>query len=414
MRILHTADWHIDEYPGRVQDGENLRRLNIALIINHIVDCAIAQRVQLFLFAGDAFKTKRPPYRDILVVAEAFRRLTEAGIPVVAIPGNHDLPNDGRPGAFEVIEAMRIPGVKIMTRPGIARAVVPGEEIQVACLPSASKSQLLSKDEYKDLGPEQAHQVMSDKLRQIVYGLAAELDPGTPSVLLPHFTTVGCQYDSGEHVFLAQEPVLSRDLFEPFDLVTLGHIHRAQQIEGTSAYYCGSPERINFNEEHQQKGFYLHRFDQSTREFESRFVETPARQFLTITKELTSVEDLEPWYNELAGKVGEKYLLLPETAGAIVRVRYTAPADVAKAVNHRRITDELMKSAFWVAGIEALVDRSNRARDEEVTEAMGVTEALTKYLERNEIEDDGLTELAGELLADIGLAAAHNAREEVA
>jgi hypothetical protein len=132
------------------------------------------------------------------------------------------------------------------------------------------------------------------------------------------------------------------------------------------------------------------------------FFETPARRFVTVEAELRTPEDLVNWYEILGGKCGSQHLLLPETAGAIVRVKYRAPEEVAKMVNHQEIIRRLNTAgAHYVAGIQAEVERLTRARDEEVTEATGVSDALAKYLERNGVADDGLTGLAQELLQEV-------------
>ncbi len=64
LRILHFADAHIDmaNYGRRdPQSGLPMRVLDFLKSLDTIVDTAIAEKVDLVLFAGDAYKDRTPP-----------------------------------------------------------------------------------------------------------------------------------------------------------------------------------------------------------------------------------------------------------------------------------------------------------------------------------------------------------------
>ncbi|HNS63036.1 MAG TPA: metallophosphoesterase, partial [Anaerolineaceae bacterium] len=63
LRILHFADTHIDiANHGRrdPETGLSLRVLDFLRALDTIVDTAIAEKVDLVLFAGDAYKDRTP------------------------------------------------------------------------------------------------------------------------------------------------------------------------------------------------------------------------------------------------------------------------------------------------------------------------------------------------------------------
>ena len=96
MKILHTADIHLGtELYGHYDPltGASSRLQDFATALDHAVDYAIAERVDLFLFAGDAYKTRDPSPTQQREFALRLRRLLEASVPVFLLTGNHDMPN---------------------------------------------------------------------------------------------------------------------------------------------------------------------------------------------------------------------------------------------------------------------------------------------------------------------------------
>lgn len=94
MRLLHTADLHLDSplrgldrYPGAPVEavrGATRRALE------NVVALAVRERVELVLIAGDVYDGDWRDYNTGLFFAAQMARLRDAGIPVVAIRGNHD------------------------------------------------------------------------------------------------------------------------------------------------------------------------------------------------------------------------------------------------------------------------------------------------------------------------------------
>ena len=94
MRFLHAADLHLDS-PLRSQalrDPERARRLHGAsrLALARLVDTAIDKDVAALLLAGDIFDNGVGDVTSRIALATELRRLSRAGIPTVAIRGNHD------------------------------------------------------------------------------------------------------------------------------------------------------------------------------------------------------------------------------------------------------------------------------------------------------------------------------------
>lgn len=373
MKIAHIGDCHLGlGYPGPTPES---RLEDIGKVMDFAAEYCIEHDVELVLFAGDAFKDSRVMLDRAAIEIKAFtswlRKLSDAEIPVVAISGT---PSHDAVAAYEIIREMNIPGVRIVTKPEIVDISGPtyGDNIAIACLPGLNRSALATKEEFAGLTPRQMHQVMTEKIKQICWGLAAQCHG--PKVLLSHMTFAGL--DTGfDEMLMASEPVLTPEAVVPFPLVCLGHIHKAQRtiISETNnlVVYCGSPDRLTFNDEEVVPGFWVHDNFDGTHEF----VETPARRYLTIER------DIEPELMREGLPVGHFYPDdIDQAKGAIVRVRITCTEDQARLIDRKVIEKGLYDiGAFYVTEISLEVQRQDRARNTEVTETVGPIEAVREW-----------------------------------
>ncbi len=86
MKIVHVADTHL----GRRRLGGRLPDQDFADALAAIVTTAIAERADAFLIAGDLFDAPRIEPPSLHQAMDCLRPLRDAGIPVIAIEGNHD------------------------------------------------------------------------------------------------------------------------------------------------------------------------------------------------------------------------------------------------------------------------------------------------------------------------------------
>jgi len=94
FRFLHAADLHLDS-PLRGLEADpfapaELIRGATRRALGRLVDLAIDEKVDFLLIAGDIYDGDWPDFGTGLFFAAQMRRLTQAGIPVFAIRGNHD------------------------------------------------------------------------------------------------------------------------------------------------------------------------------------------------------------------------------------------------------------------------------------------------------------------------------------
>ena len=91
LRLLHTADVHLGARHADLGDAAAAQRERQFAAFAASVDLALAEKVDLFLVAGDLFDSNVQPRRSVERVAAELARLVGARIRTVLIPGTHDV-----------------------------------------------------------------------------------------------------------------------------------------------------------------------------------------------------------------------------------------------------------------------------------------------------------------------------------
>ncbi|MDH5508261.1 MAG: metallophosphoesterase, partial [Anaerolineae bacterium] len=103
-KLLHFADAHIDMANFGRHDPETglpVRVMDFLKSLDTIIDAAVDEKVDLVIFAGDAYKDRNPAPTFQREWGRRIMRLSNAGIPTILLVGNHDLsPGLGRAHAL--------------------------------------------------------------------------------------------------------------------------------------------------------------------------------------------------------------------------------------------------------------------------------------------------------------------------
>ncbi|WP_121822275.1 DNA double-strand break repair protein Mre11 [Halostella salina] len=91
-RVIHTGDTHI----GYQQYHSPERRRDFLRAFEQVLADAREDDVHAVVHAGDLFHDRRPDLRDLQGVVAALRSLRDAGIPFLAVVGNHEGKRDGQ------------------------------------------------------------------------------------------------------------------------------------------------------------------------------------------------------------------------------------------------------------------------------------------------------------------------------
>ncbi|OIP66868.1 MAG: hypothetical protein COZ07_00855 [Candidatus Infernicultor aquiphilus] len=383
MKFLHFADVHLGiENYGRIDPSTGLhtRLQDFIKCFSFAMDIALEEKVDLVLFAGDAYKTSNPNPTHQREFARQIYRLSEAKIPVIMINGNHDIPvSFGRATSLDIFATLNVSGMRVVTEPELLNIETKAGPVQVFGMPWPTKNLFLDKEEYKNFTDEEITLEIQKRVSDQIIASARVINPNIPAIFAAHLAAAEATYSGSERsAIIGRDPVFLTSILaqKEFDYVALGHIHKFQDLNLAShppVVYSGSIERINFGEEKDDKGVCLVNIEKGQTSYE--FIPLPARKFVTI--EVNISEEQEPT-NALIREI-EKY----DLSEAVVRVFYTMSAEKEDLMDFKRINSAL-EGAFLVTTIaKKSKPEERRKRVEEITEDLGMLEAMDKYIQNN-------------------------------
>ena len=338
VRILHFADAHIDiaNYGRHDPDsGLPYRVVDFLKSLDAIVDAAIAGRVDLVIFAGDAYKDRNPQPTFQRAWGERMMRLSRAGIPTLLLVGNHDIaPAENRAHTLQEYATLAVPHVFVADTLRLWTPEELGVPVQVLALPWVTRSRFLARHDMAGKTVDQIHDAILERIRESLdTTLDTRVDPSLPLILTAHTTVAGAKYGSERMVMLGQDLALSKSLVtDPrIDYVALGHIHKHQSLnDQPPVVYPGSIERIDFGEAGEPKGYVLAEVDRGHTEW--RFVELETRPFRDV---LVRVESADGFME----RVMDCLPPVERIEGAICRVRLEYPNELDALLDEKPIYD---------------------------------------------------------------------------
>lgn len=298
-------------------------------------------------------------------------------------------PNHDGAGQFNVLSEMfaYCKNVHIVTTP----QVISFDDVDIAVLPGFDRGVYRAK--FPGLSKEEENEVFTQELSKIVLGMKAQCNPAKKSVLMAHYTVPGCNTESGQTMMLTQfEPIIPQEALQAagYDLVALGHIHRPQKILQHDWYYSGAINAMNFNDEGQERGFWIHT-DMPFDGWDSRFFKTPIREFITFNFTDTDITAIN------LGNIDEVALNYWRYNGAvqdkIVRIHYSCSAENSKALNKALLEKALLEDGAFMVW-EILPDKIDEfANRTELANATDPEANLIKYLEEKQVPLEKVQEL---------------------
>lgn len=382
IRIMHFADVHfgIEGY-GKTDPttGLNTRLTDFRNALNAAIDKALAAGIHAALFAGDAYKSRDPSQTHQREFASCIRRLTDAGVPVVMITGNHDLPNaKGRANAIEIYRTLAIDNVYVITSPEVIKLDTKAGPFQVAGIPYLLRSNVLSREQLRNKTIQETTDLMVEKYADYIGYLSRQLDSTIPSVLMAHFWIKNAKVSSqGGYLNVAEPEVLVSTVANPaFDYAAMGHIHKFQDLNKRGqppVVYSGSIERTDFSECNEDKGFVLVELAKGATTYE--FVPIPTRRFVDIEVDADVDKPTERIVREI-----EK----AQVENAVVKVKYTISQDRLPLVRDADIRNALSKAHTVVSVAQDVIRTTQSVRNRLLSESLEPIQALEMYIDSSE------------------------------
>jgi exonuclease SbcD len=409
MKLLHFADAHIDMANYGRHDpatGLPLRVLDFLKSLDIIVDAAIEEKVDLVIFAGDAYKDRSPAPTFQREWGRRMMRLSQAKIPTLLLVGNHDLsPAAGRAHAIQEFSTLQVPFIRVLDKPEF---LCPTDlwdlPLQVIAMPWIARSGLMASLEMSAEEPGEVFAGIEARISELVEEMLLKADVSLPTILTAHASVEGATYGGERMVMLGADLVLPTSLVKDqrLDYVALGHIHKSQDLnEGSHPHviYPGSIERVDFGESRDNKFFVIADIERGASRVEWRQLKD-IRPFLERRICLQSSENVT---EALKSALPEA----KEMNGAVVRLVIEYPREWDTLIDEAALRKEAADAFEFHIVKRPQVEARVRIPDGQAVSSLSPLELLDQYWrasKADKTEDlSALQSLAKEIVSQGGI-----------
>lgn len=236
MKFLHLSDLHL----GKQMNDVSLLEDQEAMLMYQIVPIAKKEHVDAVLIAGDIYQRSTPQAEAVALFDRFVSELAAMGKKVFVISGNHD-------------SAQRISYFSALVKPsGVYMTEAFEGQMQSVTLSDAYGELViwmlpfLRPQQVKRFLPEEKIVTYQDAMQAVLR--QTPIDKKKRNILMCHQFITGAATSDSEDRSIGGLEQIDAALFDAFDYVALGHIHRPQKIRRQTLRYAGSPLKYSFSE----------------------------------------------------------------------------------------------------------------------------------------------------------------------
>lgn len=235
MKIMHLSDLHIGK---KVNEYSMLQdQIYILKEILRIID---NEKVETVIIAGDVYDRSLPPNEALGLFDEFLYQLSGRNVNVFVISGNHDSPE-----RISYCGRMMTEN-KIFLSPvydGNVKPITLNDdygEVNFYLLPFVRPADI------RRYFPDENIENYTDAIKVAIDNM--NVDFNERNILVTHQFVTGAELSESEDIIVGGTDNVSGEVFDGFDYVALGHIHREQTVGKDNIRYCGTPLKYSFSE----------------------------------------------------------------------------------------------------------------------------------------------------------------------
>ena len=405
MKLLHFADAHIDMANYGRHDPETglpLRVLDFLKSLDTIIDAAVSEKVDMVIFAGDAYKDRSPAPTFQREWGKRIIRLSQAKIPTLLLVGNHDLsPAAGRAHAIQEFDTLQVPYVKVLQKPEfLTQKDLWDVPVQIIAMPWISRSGLMASLESSASDTKELFSDIESRISSLIEDWIAEADKDLPLILTAHASVEGAMFGAERMVMLGSDLVLPTALVKDkrLDYVAMGHIHKPQDVNKGNhppVIYPGSIERVDFGEAKDDKFYIIADVERNSTKVEWKKIQG-TRPFIERRAVLKSGENVtEILKNALPKDISE----------AIVKLVVEYPRELDTLIDESALRKHAEKSFEFHLVKRPQIESRVRLAEGETISSLSPLDLLETYwktihTENQNLDVDELQKLAREIITE--------------
>lgn len=250
MKVLHTSDLHLGKNLSEESFYEDQK-----YILDEIVNIVNENNIKVVLIPGDIYDKSIPSSEATLLFDKFLTDLSKLNVKVLLTSGNHDS-NERLSYGSKIFDEFNI---HIVTSYDGNINKLSIDDVDFYMLP------FLKPIHIKNLMSEKEYEKINNSNDMMKWILAREtLDKTRKNILLAHQfvmwngkTPEQCDSESISLNNIGTLDAIDVNLFESFDYVALGHIHRPQKIKSDTIRYSGTPLKYSFSEVNDKKSVVI-------------------------------------------------------------------------------------------------------------------------------------------------------------
>lgn len=362
MKFVVTGDWHIDESKiGKVNPESDLdvRIEDTLAAVDRIIDFAISKKCDLFIMNGDLFKGRTSSHHIETLVAQRFQRIA-SHMQLKIVLGNHDY--TARSLAFQnhtysIIEQFNIQNVEII----LDLQHQSHSDVDLVFYPYHD---LRSRENFES--NESFLSKLADDISKFSYTKPHRIFVGHGT---PEGTIINEQYlfDLGS----IEEPILPKSIFKDFELALFSHIHRTHWV-GDKIFHIGSPERVNFSEADQDKGFAFYDSDVGKMEF----ISTNPRPMYDLSLDLKEIDDFTDPTELIISHLSK----CKQLTQAMIKLKIVCSEKTRLQIDDNQLNAVLQSAFYHTLRYDIVRTEERYVRIAELTEHITAIDALERVL----------------------------------
>lgn len=235
MKIMHLSDLHIGK---KVNEYSMLQ--DQIYILKEILQIIDDEKVETVIIAGDVYDRSLPPNEALELFDEFLFQLSGRNVNVFVISGNHDSPE-----RISYCGRMMTEN-KIFLSPvydGNVKPITLNDdygEVNFYLLPFVRPADI------RRYFPNENIENYTDAVKVAIDNM--NVDFSERNILVTHQFVTGAELSESEDIIVGGTDNVSGEVFDGFDYVALGHIHREQTVGKDNIRYCGTPLKYSFSE----------------------------------------------------------------------------------------------------------------------------------------------------------------------
>lgn len=235
MKIIHLADLHIGKRVNEFSMIDDQK-----YILNQILKIIDKEKPDAVIIAGDVYDKQVPSIEAVELLDSFISDISKRKTTTFIISGNHD--SAERLAFGSSLMAMGKIYISPVYNGKISKYTLKDDfgSANFYLLPFVKPSHV------KRFFPDEKIESYTDAIKVVVDNL--KLDTSEINILIAHQFVTGASRTESEEISVGGLDNVDASVFEDFDYVALGHIHRPQKIGTERIRYCGTPLKYSFSE----------------------------------------------------------------------------------------------------------------------------------------------------------------------